>query len=253
MPPPLLGFNNNVRHKGRIFHIQTEDSGVKHPRIVTHLFADGGRIIKTTRTDYAEHLGRDDMAEVVRAMMKEQHKAMFISLRAGELDTLLHSGASTVTAPAADAAAPKEADPRTSTPQPPSIEGGPTARPALSQRPLSNPNLRKVSPSMAPPGPDGIELDVGSLDRYQKDAEEAARAAKAKPDVQKASRRPRASVTPAPTEVQHAGRYAASRPAAIFGEAPSRDNLFGDSVISEQSLDEVILSYLAEDLEGSQE
>ena len=88
-PAPLLGFNNNVRHRGRIFHIQTEDSGVKSPRIVTHLFADGGRIVKTTRTDYAEHIGRKDMAPVVRKLMKEQHKGMFISLRAGELDQLL--------------------------------------------------------------------------------------------------------------------------------------------------------------------
>src|SRR5690242_18725799 len=117
MPPPLLGFNNNVRHKGRIFHIQTEDSGVKHPRIVTHLFADGGRIIKTTRTDYAEHLGRDDMAEVVRAMMKEQHKAMFISLRAGELDTLLHPGAASPAAAHDVAASVKAGEARGATPE----------------------------------------------------------------------------------------------------------------------------------------
>lgn len=89
MSPPLLGFNNNVRHNGRIFHIQTEDSGIKYPRIVTHLFADGGRIIKTARTDYSEHVGQENMAPIVRSMMKEQHKAMFISLRAGELDVLL--------------------------------------------------------------------------------------------------------------------------------------------------------------------
>ena len=57
VPPPLLGFNNNVRHRGRIFHIQTEDSGVKSERIVTHLFADGGRIIKTARTEYAKAPG----------------------------------------------------------------------------------------------------------------------------------------------------------------------------------------------------
>ena len=56
-PSPLLGFNNNVRHKGRVFHIQTEDSGIRHPHIITHLFADGGRILKTTKTSYAEHVG----------------------------------------------------------------------------------------------------------------------------------------------------------------------------------------------------
>lgn len=89
MPPPLTGYNNNVRHRGRIFHIQTEDSGLQYPRIMTHLFADGGRIVKSTRTDYAEHVGRDDMTDVVRSLMKEQHKAMFVALRCGELDALI--------------------------------------------------------------------------------------------------------------------------------------------------------------------
>ncbi len=85
-PPPLLGYNNNVRHRGQVFHIQTEDSGVNSPRIMTHLFADGGRIVKSTRTDYSEHLGRPDMVEVVKNLMKEQHKAMFVALRSGALD-----------------------------------------------------------------------------------------------------------------------------------------------------------------------
>jgi hypothetical protein len=87
-PSPLLGFNNNVRHKGRVFHIQTEDSGIRHPHIITHLFADGGRILKTTKTSYTEHLGQERLAETVRAMMQEQHKAMFIALRDGQFDYL---------------------------------------------------------------------------------------------------------------------------------------------------------------------
>ena len=80
---PLLGFNNNVRHKNRVFHIQTEDSGVKHPHIITHLFMDGGRILKSVKKSYAEHVGTDGMQDTVRQLMKEQHKAMFIALRDG--------------------------------------------------------------------------------------------------------------------------------------------------------------------------
>ena len=83
---PQLGFNNNVRHKGRVFHIQTEDSGVKHPHVITHLFADGGRILKSTKTSYAEFLGEEDLAKKVRGLMQEQHKAMFIALRGGKFD-----------------------------------------------------------------------------------------------------------------------------------------------------------------------
>jgi hypothetical protein len=44
-----------------------------------------------------------------------------------------------------------------------------------------------------------------------------------------------------------------ARPAAIFGSTqkppPSSQSIFGDELISDKSLDEVILSYLAEDLE----
>lgn len=55
------------------------------------------------------------------------------------------------------------------------------------------------------------------------------------------------------------GRYAPARPAAIFGSAPKpttnapptvpTPSIFSDDLISDKSLDEVILSYLAEDLE----
>src|SRR5258705_8348393 len=86
MQSPLLGFNNNVKHRGKLFHIQTEDSGVRHPHIITHLFMDGGRILKSVKTSYAEHVGKDKLGDVVRQMMKEQHKSMFRALRDGEFD-----------------------------------------------------------------------------------------------------------------------------------------------------------------------
>src|SRR5271165_5912925 len=89
---PLLGYNNNVRHKNRVFHIQTEDSGVKHPHIITHLFMDGGRILKSIKRSYAEHVGADKMQDTVKQMMKEQHKAMFIALRDGQFDGMFEEG-----------------------------------------------------------------------------------------------------------------------------------------------------------------
>src|SRR5258705_9703700 len=111
MQSPLLGFNNNVKHRGKLFHIQTEDSGVRHPHIITHLFMDGGRILKSVKKSYAEHVGADGMNETVRGLMKEQHKAMFIALRDGQFDYLVEGGpppaaaASTTTAAAAPVAA----------------------------------------------------------------------------------------------------------------------------------------------------
>jgi hypothetical protein len=83
---PLTGYNSNVRHRGRMFHIQTEDTGEASRRVVTQLFADGGRIVKSLRADYSEHLGEDNWPAMVRELMKDQHKTIFVSLRSGELD-----------------------------------------------------------------------------------------------------------------------------------------------------------------------
>jgi hypothetical protein len=45
---PILGFNHNIRHRGVVFHVQTEDSGVDNPHLFTHLF-HGGTILSTRK------------------------------------------------------------------------------------------------------------------------------------------------------------------------------------------------------------
>src|SRR5690349_15431100 len=87
-PSPLLGYNNNVRHKGRVFQIQTEDSGARYGHIITHLVMDGGRILKSVKTSYAEHVGNTRSGDIVRELMKQQHKAMFVALRDGKFDEM---------------------------------------------------------------------------------------------------------------------------------------------------------------------
>ena len=85
-PSPLVGYNTNVRHKGNLYHIQTEDSGVKRPHVITQLFADGGRIIASEKTSYEEHVGAENIAGIVKQLMQEQHKRVFIGLRDGVYD-----------------------------------------------------------------------------------------------------------------------------------------------------------------------
>jgi hypothetical protein len=61
--------------------------------------------------------------------------------------------------------------------------------------------------------------------------------------------------SPAVSPAIGTGRYAAPRPASIFATTrpPEGASIFGEDLISEKSLDEVILSYLADDLEASSE
>jgi len=84
-----VGFNNNVKYGGNVFHIQTEDSGLDRPHIITHLFADGGRIIKSNKRSYATEVKRDDVAAYVRQLMKGQHMEMAIMLREGKFDEVI--------------------------------------------------------------------------------------------------------------------------------------------------------------------
>jgi hypothetical protein len=300
---PLLGFNNNVKHRGRLFHIQTEDSGVRHPHVITHLFMDGGRILKTIKTSYAEHVGGDKLGQVVRDLMKEQHKMMFIALRDGQFDHVLDSGpppsmsgppvhpiaslspvsartlpgattlppnavlSTSVPAPTASApvarpsstsvaavktvtaaaavktatAVPALGSPPARLPSPPSSAGMRAAAsnegsgPSTGVRPVP----RREAPELfGAPTPEAAVVNVVP--------EQAAAAAAAAPGS--------SSKIAAGKEQPGSGRYAASRPAAIFANARNADaggSIFGDDLISEKSLDEVILSYLSDDLDSS--
>jgi hypothetical protein len=88
-----VGFNNNVKYKAQTFHIQTEDSGLDKPHVITHLFADGGRVIKSHKRSYAEHVKREDVAPFVRQLMKGQQLEMALSLREGRFDEIIEGRA----------------------------------------------------------------------------------------------------------------------------------------------------------------
>jgi len=63
----ITGANTNVRHRGVVFHVQTEDSGRANPQIVSHLY-HGGTILASEKSDYADRLDADDLIGVVRGL-----------------------------------------------------------------------------------------------------------------------------------------------------------------------------------------
>jgi len=201
MASPLLGYNTNVRHDGKLYHIQTEDSGIDRPHILTHLFADGGRVVASKKCTYAEYVGRDDYADHVKQMMREQHKAMFIGLRDGLFD-----------------------------------EPG-TASPAKRPSNVDVDALDRAAQRLSHPSQAGFPAASEVLD-------EVAAAADAETDTVPGmdqapySRRPPSETMRRPEIPTHAEE------AISMG-----GSIFGDDLLSEKSLDEVILSYLAEDLE----
>ena len=82
------GFNTNIRYRGRIFHVQTEDGGKDSPSIITLLY-QGGAILFSKKTSYADQLGAADRESIVRPLMEAQHSAMVQALKSGKLDDKL--------------------------------------------------------------------------------------------------------------------------------------------------------------------
>ena len=81
---PLLGYNHNVNHLGRVFHVQTEDSGPASPRLFTHMFHEG-TILASVKHEYDAAIPEDK----VRLLMQNQHKAMIRDLVHAKFDDKL--------------------------------------------------------------------------------------------------------------------------------------------------------------------
>jgi hypothetical protein len=168
----VTGFNHNIKYKGKVYHVQTEDSGVNNPHIITHLFV-GGNILASKKTSYADILNAENLGEVVRELMEEQHKEMLRNLINGVYDGFDISG------------------------------------------------VRHYQPGQ-----------LGS-------AEDAAHARQAAPAVK--APQPVAPAAYVPPEIAAARALQVAPKINEVGV----ETLFGEDLISEKSLDEVILSYLA--------
>lgn len=81
----IVGFNHNITYRGVGFHVQTEDSGMQKPQLVTLLY-HGGTIISSQKTVYADIIKVDNLEQVVEELAKEQHKGMLKKLTQGEFD-----------------------------------------------------------------------------------------------------------------------------------------------------------------------
>jgi hypothetical protein len=82
---PQLGYNHNIPHRGRLYHVQTEDSGIAKAHIFTHVFYDG-TIISSNKVQYDPEAVVEDIDQHIIGLMQESHKAMIRQLRRGVFD-----------------------------------------------------------------------------------------------------------------------------------------------------------------------
>jgi hypothetical protein len=78
----ITGYNTDVKHRDRIFHIQTEDRGEQNPYVESFVYV-GGEILGGKRTPYPEALRDGDNERAVRELMEQQHRALIAAIREG--------------------------------------------------------------------------------------------------------------------------------------------------------------------------
>jgi hypothetical protein len=152
---PVLGYNHNLRHGGRVFHVQTEDSGQGYARLHTHLFFEG-TILSSKKQEY------DPAApeEAVRALMQQLHKAMIRELTHGEHDVRIGAFFIARGEPAKldqmGKPAPAQAEPAAAKPQPaaaaPAAAGEPAPVAAPARAPRGAPAAAPKPVVMVKPG-----------------------------------------------------------------------------------------------------
>ena len=226
---PILGYNHNVRYRGLVFHVQTEDSGVLSPHLFTHLF-HGGVIVSTRKLVY--DAGADE--DAIKSLMQAQHKAVMKDLMRGTFDDKIdqYLGGTEGLEPRTSIAE-RPSAPEVVTP-PPGPEhratsaldielaaAGPGATPAA---PRTITASRGSAPSKFRPPPPSIELDPPTI---SEPPGAIAAAIEAAPTAQV----PRRASTPPPVPVRTGPPLPQSRPTSVESSPEISISLSEDDVV----------------------
>ena len=78
----ITGFNTDVKYRGVVYHVQTEDKGPQNPLIETLVYK-GGEILASQRLPYGELIKGHDEAAITK-LMEDQHKGMMMEAKKGK-------------------------------------------------------------------------------------------------------------------------------------------------------------------------
>lgn len=81
----ITGFNTDIKHKGVVFHVQTEDKGIDNP-VIESLVYRGGEILGSRRQSYSDLLRDGYDEKVIVKLMEDQHRNVIEEIHKGKFD-----------------------------------------------------------------------------------------------------------------------------------------------------------------------
>jgi hypothetical protein len=81
----ITGFNTDIKHNDKVYHIQTEDKGLQNPYIESLIYV-GGEILASKKTSYAEQAKTGVDEKWIGSLMEQQHRTMIAAIKRGRFD-----------------------------------------------------------------------------------------------------------------------------------------------------------------------
>ena len=81
----ITGFNTDVKYRGVVYHVQTEDKGTANPLIETLIYK-GGEILGSRRLPYKDLIKDATDEAAITKLMEDQHKGMILEVKRGRFD-----------------------------------------------------------------------------------------------------------------------------------------------------------------------
>ena len=89
----ITGYNTDVEHNGVVYHVQTEDKGLRTPVILSLVYT-GGAILASKRSPYDDLIASGFEEKVLVERLERQHKLICAAVHAGRIEELKRMGAS---------------------------------------------------------------------------------------------------------------------------------------------------------------
>jgi hypothetical protein len=83
----ITGFNTDVEYDGVVYHVQTEDKGLRTPFILSLVYT-GGAILASKRSPYDDLVARGFDETILAQRLSRQHKLICAAVHAGRIEDL---------------------------------------------------------------------------------------------------------------------------------------------------------------------
>jgi hypothetical protein len=87
----ITGYNTDVEHNGVVYHVQTEDKGLRTPVILSLVYT-GGAILASKRSAYDDLIASGFEERVLVERLERQHKLICAAVHAGRIEELKRMG-----------------------------------------------------------------------------------------------------------------------------------------------------------------